>query len=135
MASSAGKQAVEYRFGRCRINLDSREVWRNDELVPIEPKAYDLLVYLIANRARAVDKNELQDQIWAGTIVTEAALTRCVMKARRAIGDDVISTDLLAIEDLGAPHARELEIPRDVLVHELGDVMYRATMTYRERLV
>ena len=88
MPDRSDQSAREYRFGQCRINLDSREVWCGDELVAIEPKAYDLLVYLIANRDRAVGKDELQDEIWAGTIVTEAALTRCVMKARRAIGDD-----------------------------------------------
>ena len=78
----------EYRFSRCRVDVAARELWLGDSRVAIEPKAFDLLVYLIRNRHRAVDKNELQDNIWAGTIVTEAALTRCVMKTRRAIGDD-----------------------------------------------
>lgn len=51
---------TEYRFGSCRVSLSSREIWRNDEIIATEPKAFDLLVYLIANRGRAVDKNELQ---------------------------------------------------------------------------
>lgn len=79
---------LEYRFGNRRVAMSTREIWCDNELIAIEPKAFDLLVYLICNRDRAVDKNELQDEIWRGTIVTEAALTRCVMKARRAIGDD-----------------------------------------------
>lgn len=76
----------EYRFADCRVDLSRRELWRGEQTIAIEPKAFDLLVYLIRHRDRAVDKNELQDAIWTGTIVTEAALTRCVMKARRAIG-------------------------------------------------
>ena len=83
----------EYRFANCRVALPTRELWRDDQQVPVEPKAFDLLVYLIQNRDRAIDKNELQDEIWRGTIVTDAALTRCVMKARRAIGDDGGSTE------------------------------------------
>lgn len=79
---------TEYQFNDCRVALSTREIWRAGQQVPIEPKAFDLLVYLVRNRDRAVDKNELQDEIWRGTIVTEAALTRCIMKARRAIGDD-----------------------------------------------
>ena len=83
----------EYRFANCRVAMPTRELWRDDQQVSVEPKAFDLLVYLIQNRDRAIDKNELQDEIWRGTIVTEAALTRCVMKARRAIGDDSHSTE------------------------------------------
>ena len=77
----------EYRFGDCRIDMQAREIRLVDDPVSVEPKVFDLLAYLIENRDRAVDKNELQDEIWVGTVVTEAALTRCVMKARRAIGD------------------------------------------------
>ena len=77
----------EFRFLDCRVDLSTRELWRDDEIVSMEPKAFDLLSYLIRHRDRAVKKDELQDKIWAGVIVTEAALTRCVMKARRAIGD------------------------------------------------
>ena len=87
MPTDGPTTATEYRFGACRINLSSRELWRGDKLVSTEPKVFDLLVYLIANRDRAVHKNELQDRIWPRMIVTEGALTRCVMKARRAIGD------------------------------------------------
>lgn len=78
--------ASEYQFGDCRLVLPSREIFHKGDLVPVEPKVFDLLVYLIGNRDRAVDKNELQDEVWSGTIVTEASVTRCVMKARRAIG-------------------------------------------------
>jgi TolB-like protein len=82
----------EYGFGDCRVDIRSREIRRDGKLVAVEPKAFDLLLYLIAHRDRVVGKDELQQQIWPGVIVTEAALTRCVMKARRAIGDDPIAT-------------------------------------------
>ena len=77
----------EYRFGDCRVVPPSREIWRGDDLVAVEPKVYELLVHLIHHRDRSVGKDELQDAIWPRMIVTEGALTRCVMKARRAIGD------------------------------------------------
>ena len=63
----------EYRFGDCRLVLPRREIWRNGEPVAAEPKVFDLLVYLVQHRDRAVDKNELQDEVWSGTIVTEAS--------------------------------------------------------------
>ena len=73
-------------FADCRLDPDSRELTRNGEPVAIEPRAFELLVYLIENRDRAIGKDELQDEVW-GTIVSDAALTRAVMKLRKAIGD------------------------------------------------
>src|SRR5690606_40547456 len=77
-----------YRFGACVVDDRARELRRDGEVVPIEHRAYDLLVYLIANHERAISKDELQEAVWPCMILTESALTRCVMKARRAVGDD-----------------------------------------------
>lgn len=77
-----------YRFRDCVIDVDRRELTLAGELVTMQPKAFELLLYLVRNRHRAVDKDELQDALWPRSIVTETALTRCVMKARRAVGDD-----------------------------------------------
>lgn len=65
----------------------SRELLRDGAAVELQPKVFDLLCHLVEHRARAVDKNELQDVIWAEQVVTEAAVSRAVMKARRALGD------------------------------------------------
>src|SRR6056300_1061783 len=77
-----------YNFEGFVLNPARRELNHQGEPVEIEPRAFDLLVYLVKNRDRAGDKGELQDAVWPGMIVTETALTRAVMKARKAIGDD-----------------------------------------------
>jgi DNA-binding winged helix-turn-helix (wHTH) protein len=86
--SRAETPASVYRFGRCRLDKGSRELTRDDRLAAIEHRAFDLLVYLIEHRDRAISKDELQEAIWPRMILTESALTRCVMRARRAVGDD-----------------------------------------------
>ncbi len=88
MTEEAAKKPEIYRFGDCSVDADRREIERAGAVVTVQPKAYELLLYLIRNRHRAVDKDELQDILWPRSIVTETALTRCVMKARRAVGDD-----------------------------------------------
>lgn len=85
-APAAGNGA--YRFGRCMLDPRSRELSRDGALVPIEHRAFDLLLYLLEHRDHAVSKDELQEAVWPRMILTESALTRCVMKARRAVGDD-----------------------------------------------
>ena len=66
----------------------------DDRAIALETAAY--LIDKDKPSSQYVDKNELQDKIWAGTIVTEAALTRCIMKVRRAIGDDPAAAKAVA---------------------------------------
>ncbi len=84
-----------YKFAECIVDADRRELTLAGDAVTMQPKAFELLLYLIRNRHRAVDKDELQDALWPRSIVTETALTRCVMKARRAIGDDADRQSLI----------------------------------------
>ena len=88
MIEKNNENSEVYEFASCVVDADRRELSMANEAVTVQPKAFELLLYLIRNRHRAVDKNELQDALWPRSIVTETALTRCVMKARRAVGDD-----------------------------------------------
>jgi DNA-binding winged helix-turn-helix (wHTH) protein len=58
-------------------------------MIAVEPKVYDLILYLVRNRDRVVTKAELFGNVWPGAMVGESALTRCVSIARRVIGEDV----------------------------------------------
>jgi TolB-like protein len=78
---------LRYLFDTFSLDTDRRELRRQDDLLAIEPKAFDLLVYLIANRERVVSKDDLVATIWGGRSVSETALTTCLNAVRRAIGD------------------------------------------------
>ncbi len=88
MTKEKEEKSEVYKFSSCVVDADRRELMRAGDAVTMQPKAFELLLYLLRNRHRAVDKDELQDELWPRSIVTETALTRCVMKARRAVGDD-----------------------------------------------
>jgi DNA-binding winged helix-turn-helix (wHTH) protein/tetratricopeptide (TPR) repeat protein len=88
VTASEPKILPVFRFGEFELDCARRELRQKGEAVPIQPKAFELLRYLIEHRERAVDKEELQDALWPRSIVTETSLTRSVMKARRAVGDD-----------------------------------------------
>lgn len=83
-----GVGSTIYRFLDCELDVARRELRRGDELVALQPKVFELLVYLIERRERAVDKAEIQDAVWPGVVVTETSLTQAIRKARRAVGDD-----------------------------------------------
>ena len=76
-----------YSFEGISLDTDTRELRRGGELLSIEPKVFDLLVHLIANRGRVVSKDDLIATVWDGRIVSESALTTAINAARAALGD------------------------------------------------
>lgn len=75
-------------FGEHRLDIDRRELRRGGGLVDLEPKAFDLLAYLVQNRDRVVGKDDLLKTVWGGRIVSDSALTTRISAVRRALGDD-----------------------------------------------
>jgi TolB-like protein/DNA-binding winged helix-turn-helix (wHTH) protein len=78
---------MTYLFGDCELDTGLRELRKNGHISAVEPKVFDLLLYLVENRDRLVDKDELNQHIWKGQFVSDAALSTCIKLARQAIGD------------------------------------------------
>ena len=55
--------------------------------VPLTSKAFDTLVFLIANRDRVVTKDELLRSIWPDVVVEEGNLTQQIFLLRKALGE------------------------------------------------
>ncbi|WP_421726061.1 winged helix-turn-helix domain-containing protein [Bauldia sp.] len=79
---------MTFRVGNTAVDPARREVKRDDQLMSVEPKAFDLLLHLVRNRDRVVDKAELIEVLWQGRAISDSALSTVVKSARRAIGDD-----------------------------------------------
>ena len=79
---------MKVRFGTCALDSDVPALWRDDQLVHIEPGVFDVLVHLIEHRDRVVSKDDLIDAVWQGRIVSDAAVTSRINLARQAVGDD-----------------------------------------------
>lgn len=77
-----------YCFGEFALLPALFELRRHGRLVPVQPKVFDLMVFLVENRHRVVTHADLRDALWAGVTVTEASLTYSVKAARRALCDD-----------------------------------------------
>ena len=76
-----------YRFENYVLDIDRRELRRGPALLSVEPKVFDLLVFLVGNRDRVVSKDDLLASVWGGRIVSESTLASRINAARRAIGD------------------------------------------------
>jgi DNA-binding winged helix-turn-helix (wHTH) protein len=82
-------------FGPYRLDEEKRVLWRGDELVPLRPKALDLLVALVAARGDVVTKQSLLQQVWPDTFVEEANLSVNVSTLRRALGRQPSGTEYI----------------------------------------
>ena len=77
-----------YRFGRFLVDRRSACLRRDGVVLPLRPKSFDVLVYLVQNPGRLVPKDELIDQVWQDVIVTENSLVQCIKDIRQALNDN-----------------------------------------------
>ena len=81
-------QARFYEFDKFCIDAVKRLLLKGDgEIVPLMPKAFDTLLYLVQNSGKLIEKDELMSAIWADTIVEENNLTQNISILRRVLGE------------------------------------------------
>ncbi|WP_299777062.1 AAA family ATPase [uncultured Roseobacter sp.] len=72
-----------FRFLTFTLDTERRELRDDMGLVPLSPKAFDVLCYLIEHQDRVVPKSELLDAFWSAQ-VSEAALQKTISLIRKA---------------------------------------------------
>lgn len=82
-----------HRFSAFEIDEPRRELRAGNGVVALQPRVFDLLVYLVKNRERVVPKDELLDVVWSDVVVADGSLQRAVSLLRGTL------------ERLGAPEA------------------------------
>ena len=76
------------RFGRCEIRTARRELFVDGVRRPVQPRPFDLLVYLIENGDRVVKREELLAQVWDAAAVQPCSLPAAILRLRQALGDE-----------------------------------------------
>jgi DNA-binding winged helix-turn-helix (wHTH) protein len=77
-----------YEFGPYRLNLAQRLLTRDGAIIPLTPKATDILALLVMSAGRVVEKDDLLKEVWADTFVEDANLAQNIFTLRRALGDE-----------------------------------------------
>ncbi|MBM1218808.1 alpha/beta hydrolase [Ponticoccus sp. SC2-23] len=78
---------MEISFRDCRIDLLSRQLWRGNEEVHVEPQVFDLIVLLTRHPKEVLSRDTLIAEIWNGVIVSDATISARISAARAALGD------------------------------------------------
>ena len=82
----SNKEIQAYLFGPFRLDVVERQLLRDGRHVPLTAKVFDILLLLVQNRGRIVQKDELMQQIWPDIIVEENNLTVNMSALRKALG-------------------------------------------------
>src|SRR5581483_8489426 len=84
----ATPSAPIYGFAEFRLHIGKRLLTGRDGTpIPLTPKAYDTLAYLVEHAGVVVNKDELMRAIWPDTAVEENNLNQNISLLRRALGE------------------------------------------------
>ncbi len=77
-----------YRFDDVQIDLPGFRLLKDGQALPVEPKALNLLIFLVQNGGRLIGRRELIDAVWGDAFVTDQVLNRAVGQLRKLLHDD-----------------------------------------------
>ena len=75
-------------FPPFRLDPSNERLWCETVEIPLRPKTFAVLRYLVEHAEQLVTKEELLNAVWAETVVGEDALTGCIRDLRKVLGDE-----------------------------------------------
>ncbi|HEX8248868.1 MAG TPA: winged helix-turn-helix domain-containing protein [Pyrinomonadaceae bacterium] len=77
----------KFKFDEFELDVLKRQLKREGDVVPLNPKAFDLLFALVENNGKLLSKDDLLGLVWEDQIVEESNLTVNMSAIRRALGE------------------------------------------------
>jgi DNA-binding winged helix-turn-helix (wHTH) protein len=78
---------MRYVFGDYTLDTQRYELYRAGTRIPLRPKVFHVLAYLLHHRDRVVPKAELLEHVWPKQFIGDGTLNSCIMAVRKALGD------------------------------------------------
>lgn len=75
-------------FAPFRLDLANEQLWEGENLIPLRPKVFATLRYLLENAGRLVTREELHAAVWSTAVVSDSVLRGVVRELREMLGDD-----------------------------------------------
>ena len=127
------------RFGEFELDAGNRILLRGGVPQALNARYFDALVLLVREHGRLVGKQRFFDEVWAGSVVTDAALTQCIKEVRRVLGDDAADpryvrtvaghgySFIAAVEPVAeAPAAGRVGLPAEAALPETAVVSHES---------
>lgn len=114
------------RFGLFSLDAATRQLLRDGREVSLSPKAFQLLLFLVVNRARAVSRQELHQALWPSTFVLDTNIASLIAEIRRALHDDAAEPRFVrTMHRFGYRFVAQVDEPPLTAVHTPSAAKYR----------
>src|SRR5438552_3727316 len=77
----------QWVFGSFRLDPDHACLWCTAQAIPLPPKVYAVLHYLVTHPDRLVTKEEILEAVWPETAVTDAVVRVAIGALRKVLGE------------------------------------------------
>lgn len=134
---------MSYRFDDYALDPRTRRLTERGREIAVEPRVFDLVVYLVAQRPRAIGRDELIAAVWGRVDGSDATLAQAVLKARKLFGDDGSAQRTIrtvarfgyqwvaATDESGDAPAAGRESPEDRIAHDPAAAVGRKRVRFR----
>ncbi|HEY3039995.1 MAG TPA: winged helix-turn-helix domain-containing protein [Pyrinomonadaceae bacterium] len=112
MATHEQKSRI-YEFDHFRVDANEGLLWRDEHVVPLAPKAFEMLVLLVENNGHLVKKEELMQRVWPDTFVEEANLTNNISLLRKVLQGEGGENYIKTVPRRGYRFVADVRIPID----------------------
>ena len=75
-------------FSDFALDIGSERLSRGDEILPLRPKAFALLKYLVLHPGVLLTKERLLESVWENRVISEGGLSELIRELRKVLGDD-----------------------------------------------
>ena len=82
------KRSPRYAFADYLLDTQAYVLYRAGLAIPLRPKVFHALEFLIEHRDRTVTKDELCARVWPDQFISDATIESCIKHVRQTIGDD-----------------------------------------------
>jgi len=84
----SSKNGHRYQFGDFRLDSEPPSLWRNESLVPLPPKALEMLLLLVRQHEVIVSREQLLETVWRDTFVEDGNINYTVSLLRKTLDKD-----------------------------------------------
>ncbi len=85
MSSMSMRPGQILQFGKFQIDASARTLRREEAVVKLNSRAFDVLLYLVQNPGKVLTRDELLKNVWPDAFVDEHSLAQSISVLRRAL--------------------------------------------------
>ncbi|MGB6632712.1 MAG: winged helix-turn-helix domain-containing protein [Terriglobales bacterium] len=74
-----------FQFGEFQLDVHAHSLRREKAIVPLNSRAFDVLLYFVQNPGKVLTREELLKNVWAESFVDENSLAQSISALRRAL--------------------------------------------------